>query len=303
MKYIGAHISAAGGVENAPLRAREIGATAFALFTKNQKQWEAPPLTAESIELFKQRCSEMGYPPCSVLPHDGYLINLGHPQVDGLERSRKAFTDEMARCQALGLDRLNFHPGSHLGEISVTECLRRIAESINLALDATSGVTAVLENTAGQGSNLGFRFEHLAEIISMVEDKSRVGVCIDTCHAFAAGYDWAGAPAMFSEVAPLGPDDVKGAVVLRGYDRIIEQLDAVVGLKYLRGMHLNDATKVSGSRVDRHAPLGQGEIGAEVFRKLMQDERLDGIPFILETPDPDLWPAEIAQLKEWANRK
>ena len=155
MKYIGAHVSASGGVENAPLRASEIGATGFALFTKNQKQWESPPLSGESIDLFKQRCAEFGFAPCSILPHDGYLINLGNPSQEALERSRKSFTDEMARCEKLGLDRLNFHPGSHLGEISVDECLRRIAESINMALDATSGVTAVLENTAGQGSNLG----------------------------------------------------------------------------------------------------------------------------------------------------
>ncbi|MBR5034624.1 MAG: deoxyribonuclease IV [Bacteroidales bacterium] len=303
MKYIGAHVSAAGGVENAPLRAQEIGATAFALFTKNQKQWESPALTQESIELFKQRCAELGYPPCSILPHDGYLINLGHPAADGLERSRKSFTDEMARCQALGLDRLNFHPGSHLNEISVDECLRRIAESINLALDVTEGVTAVLENTAGQGSNLGFRFEHLAQIISMVEDKSRVGICIDTCHAFAAGYDWAGKPSLFEESIAMTDADVKGAVVLSGYDKIIDALDAIVGLKYLKGMHLNDATKVSGSRVDRHAPLGKGEIGAETFEKLMKDPRLEDIPFILETPEPEIWPEEIALLKGWYGQK
>ena len=303
MKYIGAHVSAAGGVENAPLRAKEIGATAFALFTKNQKQWESPALTQESIELFKQRCAELGYPPCSILPHDGYLINLGHPAADGLERSRKSFTDEMSRCQALGLDRLNFHPGSHLNEISVDECLRRIAESINMALDATEGVTAVLENTAGQGSNLGFRFEHLAQIISLVEDKSRVGVCIDTCHAFAAGYDWAGKPSLFEESIAMTDADVKGAVVLSDYDKIIDALDSIVGLKYLKGMHLNDATKVSGSRVDRHAPLGKGEIGAETFEKLMKDPRLDGIPFILETPEPEIWPEEIALLKGWYGQK
>jgi deoxyribonuclease-4 len=303
MKYIGAHVSAAGGVENAPLRAQEIGATAFALFTKNQKQWESPALTPESINLFKQRCAELDYPPCSILPHDGYLINLGHPAADGLERSRKSFTDEMARCQALGLDRLNFHPGSHLNEISVDECLRRIAESINMALDATEGVTAVLENTAGQGSNLGFRFEHLAQIISMVEDKSRVGVCIDTCHAFAAGYDWAGKPSLFEESITMTDADVKGAVVLSGYDKIINALDAIVGLKYLKGMHLNDATKVSGSRVDRHAPLGKGEIGAETFEKLMKDPRLDGIPFVLETPEPEIWPQEIDLLKGWSGQK
>ena len=304
MKYIGAHISAAGGVENAPLRAQEIGATAFALFTKNQKQWESPALTLQSIELFRQRCSELGYPPCSILPHDGYLINLGHPSEEGLERSRKSFTDEMARCQALGLDRLNFHPGSHLNEISTDDCLKRIADSINLALDATQGVTAVIENTAGQGSNLGFRFEHLAQIISMIEDKSRVGVCIDTCHAFAAGYDWAGKPSLFEEEnISMTEADVKGAVVLRGYDRIIESFDSIVGIQYLRGMHLNDATKPAGSRVDRHASLGKGEIGAEVFEKLMKDPRLDGIPFILETPEPEIWPEEIAQLKSWYGQK
>ncbi|MBO4558429.1 MAG: deoxyribonuclease IV [Bacteroidales bacterium] len=304
MKYIGAHISAAGGVENAPLRAQEIGATAFALFTKNQKQWASPPLTQESIELFKQRCGQLGFPPCSILPHDGYLINLGHPQAEGLARSRESFLDEMARCQALGLDRLNFHPGSHLNEISTDECLRRIAESINMALERTSGVTAVLENTAGQGSNLGFRFEHLAQIIDQVEDKSRVGVCIDTCHAFAAGYDWNKASGLFADtVEPLSDADQKGAVVARGLENIIDSFDSVVGIKYLRGMHLNDATKPAGSRVDRHAPIGKGEIGAETFQKLMEDERLDGIPLILETPEPEIWPQEIAQLKAWANQK
>ena len=304
MKYFGAHVSAAGGVENAPLRAKEIGATAFALFTKNQKQWESPDLTQDSIELFKQRCTELSFPPCSILPHDGYLINLGHPSEEGLERSRKSFTDEMARCQSLGLDRLNFHPGSHLNQIGVDECLRRIAESINLALDVTEGVTAVLENTAGQGSNLGFRFEHLAQIISLVEDKSRVGVCIDTCHAFAAGYDWNGKPSLFNEESiAMTEADVKGAVVLKGYDNIIDAFDRIVGLKYLKGMHLNDATKPSGSRVDRHAPLGKGEIGSELFEKLMNDSRLDGIPFILETPEEEIWPEEIARLKGWYGQK
>lgn len=304
MKYIGAHVSAAGGVENAPLRAHEIGATGFALFTKNQKQWSSPPLSAQSIELFLQRCSEFGYPPCSILPHDGYLINLGHPEAEALERSREAFCDEMSRCQTLGLDRLNFHPGSHLNGISVDECLSRIAQSINIALSKTEGVTAVLENTAGQGSNLGFRFEHLAQIISQVEDKSRVGVCIDTCHAFAAGYDFNASPALFEEAGIAMTDaDVKGAVVLKGYENILSAFDRIVGLEYLRGMHLNDATKPSGSRVDRHSPLGKGGIGGALFETLMKDVRLDGIPFILETPDETLWPAEIAQLKLWANHK
>ena len=189
MKYFGAHVSAAGGVENAPRAAKKIGATAFALFTKNQRQWSAPPLSEEQCRRFAEAMHECGYVPQQVLPHDSYLINLGHPEEEGLTRSREAFVEEMSRCEALGLDRLNFHPGSHLNKIIVTASLRRVADSINIALERTHGVTAVIENTAGQGSNLGFSWEHIAEIIEHVEDKSRVGFCIDTCHAFAAGYD------------------------------------------------------------------------------------------------------------------
>ncbi|MCF0172603.1 MAG: deoxyribonuclease IV [Bacteroidales bacterium] len=306
-KYIGAHVSAAGGVENAPLRAHEIGATGFALFTKNQKQWSAPPLTQESIELFNKRCAEFGFPPSAILPHDSYLINLGHPDKEGLEKSRESFTDEMLRCSQLGLDRLNFHPGSHLDRISVDECLSRIAESINIALERTSGVTAVIENTAGQGSNLGFRFEHLAAIIDKVEDKSRVGVCIDTCHAFAAGYDLRqcrqAATLFGSDDLSMSDKDVKGCVVTSGYEEVITRLDKTVGLKYLRGMHLNDATKPAGSRVDRHSCIGQGEIGEEVFRLIMKDKRLSGIPLILETPVPEIWADEIRMLRGWAEEK
>lgn len=278
MKYFGAHVSAAGGPENAPLNARRIGATGFALFTKNQRQWQAPPLGAAQIEAFRRNCEEAGYAPQSILPHDSYLINLGHPDQEGLEKSRAAFVDEMSRCEALGLDRLNFHPGSHLNRIPVDKCLDRIAESINIALDKTHGVTAVIENTAGQGSNLGFEFEHLAHIIDKVEDKSRVGFCIDTCHAFAAGYDLRTAEAC---------------------DDSFARLDRIVGLKYLRGMHLNDALKVMGSRVDRHAPLGKGTLGVECFRYIARDPRFDGIPLILETPDESLWPEEIALLKRF----
>ncbi len=274
MKYIGAHISASGGVENAPLNAKAIGATGFALFTKNQRQWVSAPLTAASIALFKERCAALGFVPDSILPHDSYLINLGHPEDEGLGRSRAAFLDEMQRCEQLGLNRLNFHPGSHLNQISETECLRRIAVSINLALSKTHGVCAVLENTAGQGSNMGYRFEQLAEIIDQVEDKTRVGVCIDTCHAFAAGYD------------------LKGS-----FDAVIDEFDRVVGLKYLKGMHLNDAKKPVGSHVDRHESLGAGEIGFDCFDRIAADPRFDGIPLILETPVPDLWPAEIARLQ------
>lgn len=290
-KYIGAHVSASGGVENAPLNAHAIGATAFALFTKNQKQWVSPPLSGRSIALFKERCAQLGYVPASVLPHDSYLINLGHPQQEGLQKSREAFIDEMTRCQQLGLDRLNFHPGSHLNAIGVDECLLRIAESINMALDKTSGVTAVIENTAGQGSNLGFRFEHLARIIDAVEDKSRVGVCIDTCHAFAAGYDWTGGNDGIFSVS----DEFSTS-----YDAVWADFDRIVGIGYLRGMHLNDARKPLASKVDRHDSLGAGTIGMETFRRLMEDSRLDGIPFILETPEPELWPSEIARLKDFS---
>ena len=279
MKYIGAHVSAAGGVENAPANAHGIGATGFALFTKNQRQWVAAPLTAAQIDAFRTACDQYGYTPAQILPHDSYLINLGHPEREALEKSRAAFLDEMQRCEALGLDRLNFHPGSHLQKISPERSLDLIAESINIALDKTRGVTAVIENTAGQGSNLGFAFEHLAYLIERVEDKSRVGVCIDTCHAFAAGYDLRTAEAC---------------------DKTFAELERVVGVEYLKGMHLNDAMKILGSHVDRHTPLGEGMIGMECFRYIMQDARFDGIPLILETPDEQRWPEEIALLKSLA---
>lgn len=276
MKYFGAHVSASGGVENAPVNAKNIGATAFALFTKNQRQWNAPPLTSEQCERFRKACAECGYTPSQILPHDSYLINLGHPEREGLEKSRESFVGEMSRCEALGLDRLNFHPGSHLNKITALMSLDRIAESINIALDRTHGVTAVIENTAGQGSNLGFAFEHLAHIIDKVEDKSRIGFCIDTCHAFAAGYD------LRTEEACR---------------KTFEEIDRTVGLKYLRGMHLNDAMKPLGSHVDRHAPLGDGTIGWDCFRFIARSPLFDDMPLILETPDEERWAAEIAALK------
>ncbi len=279
MKYFGAHVSASGGVENAPRNARDIGASAFALFTKNQRQWAAPALTEAQIEAFRDACRECGYAAAQILPHDSYLINLGHPEAEGLAKSRESFFGEMARCEALGLDRLNFHPGSHLKKIGEEESLRRVAESINMALDRTRGVTAVIENTAGQGSNLGYSFEHLAYMIDRVEDKSRVGVCIDTCHAFAAGYDLATTEAC---------------------ERTFDEFDRTVGFAFLRGMHLNDAMKPLGSRVDRHAPLGEGSIGLDAFRYIARDSRFDGIPLILETPEEARWPEEIALLKSFA---
>ena len=282
MKYIGAHVSASGGVENAIKNAKEIGATAFALFTKNQRQWIAPELTPSQITLFRDLMAKEGFSAGQILPHDSYLINLGHPDSDGLEKSRDSFFEEMRRCELLGLDRLNFHPGSHLKRIDEEGSLQRIAESINMALDRSKGVTAVLENTAGQGSNLGYKFEHLAYIIDRVEDKSRVGVCLDTCHTFAAGYDLRTKEAL---------------------DATFAEFDRIIGFGYLRGMHLNDAMRPLGSRIDRHSPLGDGEIGWECFRYIASDPRFDNIPLILETPDEARWAEEIEKLKEFASVK
>lgn len=275
MKYIGAHVSASGGVENAPINASAIGAKAFALFTKNQRQWMAAPLTKSSINKFKENCEKGGFNAKYILPHDSYLINLGHPNDENLEKSRASFLCEMQRCEELGLSLLNFHPGSSLKEISTEECLKRIAESINITLDKTQGVCAVIENTAGQGSNVGNKFEELKFIIDLVEDKSRVGICIDTCHAIAAGYDLSNA------------DAVKAT---------LDQFDQIIGFQYLKGMHINDSKKGVGSHVDRHESIGLGAIGDESFRTLMNDVRLDNIPLILETPDETLWPEEIKKL-------
>ncbi|MEI6348255.1 MAG: deoxyribonuclease IV [Bacteroidota bacterium] len=277
MKYIGAHVSASGGVENAPINAHEIGATAFALFTKNQRQWASPPLTKKSIEAFKENCQKFGYSAAQILPHDSYLINLGHPEAEPLQKSREAFLDEMQRCEQLGLDRLNFHPGSHLGKISEEQCLKTIAESINLTLDKTSGVIAVLENTAGQWTNMGFRFEQLATIIHHVEDKSRVGICIDTCHAYSAGYD---------------------LTTQEAFEKTFSDFETIIGFKYLKGMHINDSKKEFGSRVDRHDSLGIGTLGINPFKFLMADSRFDNIPLILETPNDEIWAQEIAMLND-----
>lgn len=276
MKFIGAHVSASGGVEAAPVNAHRIRANAFALFTKNQRQWVSKPLTADSISRFKEISDELGFDRRYVLPHDSYLINLGHPEAEGLEKSRNAFLDEMQRCEQLGLQLLNFHPGSHLNKISVEECLDRVAESINGALEKTQGVTAVIENTAGQGSNVGNEFWQLKYIIDRVKDQSRVGVCLDTCHTYTAGYD-----------------------IVNDYDRVFEEFDSTVGFSYLRGIHLNDSKKPLGSRVDRHDSIGKGLMGLDFFRRFMQDARFDGIPIILETPDETLWAEEIQLLRSF----
>jgi deoxyribonuclease-4 len=275
MKKVGAHISASGGVENAPENAFKIGAQAFALFTKNQRQWVANPLSANNIKGFRDNIEKFGFSPNFILPHDSYLINLGHPEKEGLDKSREAFNDEMQRCELLGLKLLNFHPGSHLNKIDPENSLLRIAESINIALNKTSGVTAVIENTAGQGTNLGFEFEQLAYIIENVEDKSRVGVCFDTCHGFVAGYDLRTA---------------------NGFDETFRKFDEIIGLKYLRGLHLNDAKKGLGSKVDRHESIGKGELGLDPFIRILNSPLFDNMPLILETPDEEIWAEEIKLL-------
>jgi deoxyribonuclease IV len=280
MKYIGAHVSASGGVENAPVNANMIGAKAFALFTKNQRQWFSNPLSKASIAAFRENCEKFGYKPFQILAHDSYLINLGHPEEGPLEKSRASFLDEMQRCEQLGLDRLNFHPGSHLNAIDIDECLKRMAESINIVLGKTNGVTAVIENTAGQGTNLGHTFEQLRMIIDNVEDKSRVGVCIDTCHAYTAGYD------------------IKSG---EGFRTTFQKFNEIIGFEYLKGMHLNDSKKDLGTRVDRHENIGTGFLGDETFEILMNDERFDNIPLILETPEESLWEAEIKKLYSLIN--
>lgn len=277
-RFVGAHVSASGGVQNAPLNAAAIDATAFALFVKNEKRWEAPPIADETAEVFRANCAAHGFSPRVILPHDSYLINLGNPDAEGLARSREAFLDEMRRCEKLGLGLLNFHPGSHKGEMAEEACMDRIAESVNLVLSQTAGVTAVFENTAGQGGYLGRTFEQLAAMIHKVEDKSRAGVCLDTCHMFGAGYDLR---------------------TREAYEATMKAFGETVGFGYLKAMHLNDSKGLLGSRVDRHHSLGEGELGLEPFRWLMLDPRTVGIPLILETIEPERWAREIAMLRSF----
>lgn len=273
MKKIGPHVSASGGVFNAPINAMAVGASAFALFTKNQRQWFSSPLQQTEIEQFKVQVLKSGIEAEYILPHDSYLINLGSPDAEGLEKSRNSFIEEIQRCEQLGLTMLNFHPGSHLKQITPEECIDRIAESINIALDKTKGVSAVIENTAGQGSNIGFAFWQIKRIIDGVNDKSRVGVCIDTCHTYTAGYDFKNA-----------------------YESVWEEFDREIGMEWLRAIHLNDSKKELGSRVDRHDSIGKGFLGIDFFSKIMKDQNLNDIPLILETPDESLWAEEITLL-------
>lgn len=275
MKYIGAHVSAIQGVSDTPLNAHLIGARSFALFTRNPSRWNSKPITQAEADAFKENCERYGYTPDRILPHDSFLINLGSPDPVKLEKSREAFLDELHRCRQLGLTMVNFHPGSHMREMEPEACLDLIADSLNLVLGRSEGVKAVIENTAGQGSNLGYSFEQIARIIDRVEDKTRIGVCIDTCHAYAAGYDLASA------------DE---------YEKVWADFDRVIGFDYLCGMHLNDTGKALGSRVDRHAPIGTANLDLEFWKRLMSDPRFDGIPLILETPDEVIWGEEIRLL-------
>ena len=272
MKYIGPHVSTAGGVQNAPCNAHAVGATAFGLFTKNQRRWMAKPYESATIDAFHHTMKTCGYTDVQVLAHDSYLINIGNPDKDLRRKSLSALIDEITRCHQLGLTMLNIHPGSHLGRISEDTCCDYIAESINRALNRTNGVTVVLENTAGQGSNVGYRFEHLARIIDSIEDKSRIGCCLDTCHAFAAGYD---------------------ILTKETYNNTISALDRTVGLNFLRGLHINDAKSAFASNIDRHHSIGDGTIGMHPFRYFLTDPRFDDLPMILETIDETRWPEEI----------
>ena len=274
-KLVGAHVSAEPDVSYSPGYAHSLGARAFALFTAPSDSFRPVPISEEVCRLFKEECARYGFKSDAILPHAGFMMNPGSPDKRKLAMSRKLLLEEFRRCEALGLTLLNFHPGATLKQTDEESCMRTIAESINFALDKTSGVKAVIENTAGQGTNLGWDFAHLAFIISLVEDKSRVGVCIDTCHAHAAGYD-------FSTAA--------------GYERTWAEFDNVIGREYLSAMHLNDSKREAGSRIDRHESIGEGTIGRNFFARLMADPRTDNIPLILETPDESKWKSEVQLL-------
>ena len=277
MYYIGPHVSIGGGVANAPKNAKALGATGFGMFVKNQRQWTAAPYAPADIEAFKQQMASDGYTAAQVMPHAGYLINLANPDEEAHAKSMGSLMDELRRCMSLGLDKLNFHPGSHLRKLTPQEACARVAQSMNTALAQTQGVTLVIENTAGSGGNLGAPFEELRAIIDGVDDKSRVGVCLDTMHTFAAGFD-------------IRTRD--------GFLATMEHFDRTVGFTYLRGLHINDSKVALNSHVDRHESLGQGLLGIEVFRCLMADARFENMPLVLETPDETLWEREIQQLME-----
>lgn len=277
-KWIGAHTSASGGVVNAIHHACELEANAMAFFVKNQRQWSAKPLEAEGIEQFKKALIMAKLSPEQVLVHAGYLINLANPEKEKRDKSLESFIDEMERVLQLGLDRINIHPGSHLEGASESQALEWVAECINEAHLRVPKIMVVIENTAGQGSNLGYSFQHLAEIISKVKDQSRIGVCLDTCHAYAAGYDIA---------------------TPEGYEKTMCDFEEIVGWRFLKGVHLNDAKVSLGSKKDRHESIGKGSLGIDFFKRLMKDRHFNGVPIILETIDENLWKEEIALLRSF----
>ena len=265
MRMLGAHMSIAGGHSLAIDRATAFGMTACQIFTKNANQWAAKPIPPEAAEAFRTRVADSDL--AVVVAHDSYLINLASPDDALWERSSAAFGDELQRCAQLGVPWLVTHPGAHM-DIGVESGIRRVATALNRLFDELPDldVTVLLETTAGQGTTLGRSFEELAGILDLIEDQARVGVCFDTCHVFAAGYDIRDEPE---------------------YTATMQAFDDSIGLERLRVFHLNDSRKGLGARVDRHAAIGEGELGAEAFRHLMNDERFAGHPGILETPKGD----------------
>lgn len=280
--FIGAHTSAAGGAPNALYEGREIGATAIQLFTSNQKQWQGRTISAEELKLWEKALDETGI--SEVMSHDSYLINLGSPKPELLEKSRAAFAKEVERCHLLNVSYLNFHPGAAT-DGNVEQCLKTIVESL-LEMEPLiqKGKTRILlEATAGQGSSVGHKFEHLAAIIAETHRKIPIGVCIDTCHIFVAGYD---------------------IRTLEGWENTLKEFDRIVGLKHLYAFHVNDSMKEFNSRVDRHADIGEGKIGHESFRVLMTHPKTKHLPKYLETPNgPPNWKKEIALLRKYAEEK
>ncbi len=275
MKFIGAHVSANGGVFTAPERAFQIGANCFAFFLKNQRQWVAKPYTAEEIEKFKQELKKYKFQTDKILPHSGYLINLGSGDAVIAEKSLQSFIDELRRVKQLGLKYLNIHPGSHKNLISESECIKLIAGNINSALDAVEEVSVVLENTAGQGSAVGYRFQHLRDIIDLVKEKHRVGCCLDTCHAFAAGYK---------------------IDTANDFQKVMDEFTVIIGKDKLWAAHLNDAKNAFNSKVDRHQNLLRGNLTVETFSFIINSDCFENIPLILETIDESLWAEEISWL-------
>lgn len=273
-KFVGAHVSIGGGLERAVTRAAELGARAFGLFLRSQRRWACEPLSRDAADRFRDACREHNFAPHQILPHGSYLLNCGSPDPEVLEKSRATLIDELKRCEMLGLVYYNFHPGSTCGAITAEECMDRIAESINLAHGETTYVIAVIENMCRQGHTIGGDFRELRGIVDRVKDKSRIGVCLDTCHAFAAGYD---------------------VSTREGFEEMMTDFDSIVGLPFLKAFHLNDSKGKLGSRLDRHENIGKGFIGPEGFRRIMNDPRLDHLPMILETPEMD-YAKEIALL-------